>query len=179
MTDTVQTDWMENTTYDELFVGQTASFMREITRQDIAAFATLSGDINPAHLNEEYANASLFEGVIAHGMFGAALISALLGTRFPGPGTIYLGQEIKFTKPVRIGDRLTIQATVTSKNDEKQRIKMDCAVINQHGEVVLKGEAKLMPPSLKIRVPRITGPQIVLVEADGQQNPLSVISEGL
>ena len=68
MTDTVQTDWMENTTYDELFVGQTASFMREITRHDIAAFATLSGDINPAHLNEEYANASLFEGVIAHGI---------------------------------------------------------------------------------------------------------------
>jgi len=112
-------------------------------------------------------------------MFGAALISALLGTRFPGPGTIYLGQEIKFTKPVRIGDRLTIQATVTSKNDEKQRIKMDCAVINQDGEVVLKGEAKLMPPSLKIRVPRIAGPQIVLVEPDGQQRPLSVISEGL
>lgn len=179
MTHTAQNEWIENTTYDELFVGQSASFTREITRDDIAAFATLSGDINPAHLNEDYANASLFEGVIAHGMFSAALISALLGTRFPGPGTIYLGQEIKFTKPVRLGDCLTIQATVTSKNDEKQRIKMDCVVVNQHGDAVLKGEAKLMPPSLKVKVPRITGPKIVLIDSDGQSRPLSIISEGL
>ncbi len=98
--------WMENVTYDELAVGHSARLVRTVTLQDIQAFAAVSGDINPAHLNPEYADATMFHGVIAHGMLGAALISALFGTQFPGPGTIYLGQELKFTKPVRIGDTL-------------------------------------------------------------------------
>ena len=179
MTQTEDDGWMENATYDELFVGQSASFQRTITQEDIHAFATLSGDVNPAHLDEEYANSSLFEGVIAHGMFGAALISALFGTRFPGPGTIYLGQELKFIKPVRIGDTLTISATVSSKNDEKTRVKMDCQVINQNGELVLKGEAKLMPPIVKIRVRRVKSPFIHLEHQDGAMQRLNVISNGL
>ena len=106
-----ETLWMENVTYDELSVGQSARLLRTVTLEDIQAFAAVSGDINPAHLNPEYADATMFHGVIAHGMLGAALISALFGTQFPGPGTIYLGQELKFTKPVRIGDTLTVLAT--------------------------------------------------------------------
>jgi hypothetical protein len=90
-------EWMENVTYDELSVGQSARLVRTVTLEDIQAFAAVSGDINPAHLNAEYADATMFHGVIAHGMLGAALISALFGTQFPGPGTIYLGQELKFT----------------------------------------------------------------------------------
>src|SRR5690606_22540358 len=124
--------------------------------------------INPAHLNAEYADATMFHGVIAHGMLGAALISALFGTRFPGPGTIYLGQELRFTKPVRIGDTLTVLATVSEKNDEKKRVKMDCLVTNQHGEVVLKGVANLMPPVTKVRVPRINAPQIQLFDPEAR-----------
>ncbi|MBP7545468.1 MAG: MaoC family dehydratase N-terminal domain-containing protein, partial [Acidovorax sp.] len=155
-----ETLWMENVTYDELSVGQSARLLRTVTLEDIQAFAAVSGDINPAHLNPEYADATMFHGVIAHGMLGAALISALFGTQFPGPGTIYLGQELKFTKPVRIGDTLTVLATVAEKNDEKKRVKMDCLVTNQHGEVVLKGEANLMPPQQKVRVQRINAPQL-------------------
>ncbi|MBP8225252.1 MAG: MaoC family dehydratase N-terminal domain-containing protein, partial [Acidovorax sp.] len=102
------TEWIENVTYDELSVGQSARLLRTLTQADIQAFAAVSGDTNPAHLNPEYANDTLFHGVIAHGMWGGALISALLGTQFPGPGTIYLEQVLHFTKPVRIGDTLTV-----------------------------------------------------------------------
>ncbi len=164
--------WMENVTYDELSVGQSARLVRTVTLQDIQAFAAVSGDINPAHLNPEYADATMFHGVIAHGMLGAALISALFGTQFPGPGTIYLGQELKFTKPVRIGDTLTVLATVSEKNDEKKRIKLDCQVTNQQGEVVLKGEANLMPPTQKVRVQRVQAPSIQLFDPEARFNAL-------
>ena len=171
--------WMENITYDELAVGHSARLVRTVTLQDIQAYAAVSGDINPAHLNPEYADATMFHGVIAHGMLGAALISALFGTQFPGPGTIYLGQELKFTKPVRIGDTLTVLATVSEKNDEKKRIKMDCLVTNQSGETVLKGEANLMPPTKKVRVQRIDAPQIQLYDPEARFNTLLDQVQGL
>ena len=171
--------WMENITYDELSVGHSARLVRTVTLQDIQAFAAVSGDINPAHLNPEYADATMFHGVIAHGMLGAALISALFGTQFPGPGTIYLGQELKFTKPVRIGDTLTVLATVSEKNDEKKRIKMDCLVTNQSGETVLKGEANLMPPTKKVRVQRIDAPQIQLYDPEARFSTLLDQVQGL
>ncbi|BBL26289.1 MULTISPECIES: bifunctional enoyl-CoA hydratase/phosphate acetyltransferase [Comamonas] len=172
-------EWMENVTYDELSVGQSARLVRTVTLEDIQAFAAVSGDINPAHLNAEYADATMFHGVIAHGMLGAALISALFGTQFPGPGTIYLGQELKFTKPVRIGDTLTVLATVTEKDDEKKRIAVDCQVSNQKGEVVLKGVARLMPPTQKVRVPRVNAPQIQLFDPEARQKALLALTEGL
>lgn len=171
--------WMENVTYDELSVGQSARLVRTVTVEDIQAFAAVSGDINPAHLNAEYADATMFHGVIAHGMLGAALISALFGTQFPGPGTIYLGQELKFTKPVRIGDTLTVLATVTEKDDEKKRIKLDCQVTNQKGDVVLKGEAKLMPPTQKVKVPVVNAPQIQLFDPEARQKALLARADGL
>ena len=172
-------EWMENVTFDELSVGLSARLVRTLTLEDIQAFAAVSGDINPAHLNAEYADASMFHGVIAHGMLGAALISALFGTRFPGPGTIYLGQELKFTKPVRIGDTLTVLATVAEKDDEKKRVQMDCLVTNQKGEVVLKGEAKLMPPTQKVRVPKVNAPQIQLFDPEARLKDLLARAEPL
>lgn len=111
MNSTADIEWIENVTYDELSVGQSARLIRTLTEADIQAFAAVSGDTNPAHLNAEYANDTAFHGVIAHGMWGGALISALLGTQFPGPGTIYMEQNLHFTKPVRIGDTLTVMAT--------------------------------------------------------------------
>ena len=99
---------VENVTYDELSVGQSARLLRTLTQADIQAFAAVSGDTNPAHLNSDYANDTLFHGVIAHGMWGGALISALLGTVFPGPGTIYLEQQLRFSRPVHLGDTLTV-----------------------------------------------------------------------
>ena len=145
------TEWIENVTYDELSVGQSARLLRTLTQADIQAFAAVSGDTNPAHLNPEYANDTLFHGVIAHGMWGGALISALLGTQFPGPGTIYLEQVLHFTKPVRIGDTLTVTVTVASKDDEKKRIELDCSVVNQKGQGVLHGTARVLPPTTKVR----------------------------
>lgn len=172
-------EWMENVTYNELAVGQTARLLRTVTLEDIQTFAAVSGDINPAHLNAEYADATMFHGVIAHGMLGAALISALFGTQFPGPGTIYLGQELKFTKPVRVGDTLTVLATVSEKDDEKERVKMDCLVTNQKGEVVLKGEAKLLPPTQKVRVPKVNAPQIQLFDPEARLKELLARAAGL
>lgn len=171
--------WMENVTYDELTIGQSARLLRTVTLEDIQAFAAVSGDINPAHLNAEYADDTMFNGVIAHGMLGAALISALFGTQFPGPGTIYLGQELKFTRPVRIGATLNVMATVAEKDDEKKRVVMDCLVINQQGETVLKGLARLMPPTKKVRVQRINAPHVQLYDPEARLKDLLARAEGL
>ena len=145
---TISNDFIENVTYDEISLGQSARLLRTLTLADIQAFAAVSGDTNPAHLNPEYANDTLFHGVIAHGMWGGALISALLGTQFPGPGTIYLEQVLHFTKPVRIGDTLTVTATVLTKDDLKKRIELDCQVVNQKGDCVLHGTAKVIAPAV-------------------------------
>ncbi|MBU3654557.1 MAG: enoyl-CoA hydratase, partial [Limnohabitans sp.] len=116
--------WTENVTYDELTVGQSAHLQRTLTLADIQAFAAVSGDTNPAHLDPEYANDTLFHGVIAHGMWGGSLISALLGTEFPGPGTIYVHQDLDFLKPVRVGDTLTVKVTVVTKEPEHHRVEL-------------------------------------------------------
>lgn len=159
------TEWLENVTHAELQIGQSQTLVRTLTQQDILAFAAVSGDTNPAHLDPEYASHTMFHGVIAHGMWAAALISALLGTRFPGPGTIYLHQELHFSLPVHIGDTLTVTATVATKDDVKHRVELDCVVTNQDGQTVLSGRAKVQAPSEKLRLRRIPAPRIELVKA--------------
>ena len=106
-----EVEWAENITYDELQIGQSAKLIRTLTIDDIRAFAAVSGDTNPAHLDPEYANDTLFHGVIAHGMWGGALISAVLGTQLPGPGTLALQPDVPFTRPVHIGDSLSVVVT--------------------------------------------------------------------
>ena len=161
-------DLIENITYDELQVGQSARLSRTLGKDDIAAFAAVSGDVNPAHVDPEYADKTLFHGVIAHGMWGAALISRLLGTVLPGPGTIYLSQTLQFLKPVRIGDELRITATVTAKEETKKHVLLDCEIKNQNGAVVLTGVATVIAPTAKVRRPRIHMPSLSLsqVHAD-------------
>ena len=156
-------DLIENTTYDELSLGQSQTLLRTLTREDILAFAAVSGDTNPAHLDPEYASHTIFHGVIAHGMWAASLISALLGTRFPGAGTIYLHQDLNFTHPVHIGDTLSVTVTVIDKDDEKHRVTLDCVVRNQHGDTVLHGRARVLAPREKIRHRRIPVPKIQIV----------------
>ncbi len=165
-------DWVENLTYDELSLGQSAVMARTISLDDIRAFAAVSGDTNPAHLDPEYANDTLFHGVIAHGMWGGALISALLGTEFPGPGTIYLQQDLHFTRPVRVGDTLTVTATVITKDDEKKRVELDCQVRNQKGDSVLHGVARVLAPTTKVRRPRIHAPHIQLFDPEARLKAL-------
>lgn len=136
---------MKGFTYDELTVGQEASFTKTISETDVYLFAGITGDINPAHLNEEYAKNTFFKGRIAHGMLSAGLISAVLGFHMPGAGTIYLSQTLNFLAPVRIGDTVTAKGVVVEKLP-KGRVKIETVCTNQDGVVVTKGEALVMPP---------------------------------
>lgn len=156
---------LSNHTWEDLQTGQSDSMQRTLTEDDIMAFALLSGDVNPAHLDAEYAEQTMFKKVIAHGMWAGSLVSCLLGTRFPGPGTIYLEQTLKFRRPVYVGDTLTVTATVAEKDEEKKRVTLDCLVENQNGETVVKGQAQVMPPKEKLSRPVVANlPQLRLVQ---------------
>ncbi|WP_369419201.1 bifunctional enoyl-CoA hydratase/phosphate acetyltransferase [Leptothrix ochracea] len=164
---TVNSDWLENHPYDELQLGQSARLVRTLTQADIAAFAALSGDVNPAHLDPDYAEGTFLHGVVAHGLWSAGLISALLGTQFPGPGTIYLSQTLNFTAPVRIGDTLAVRVTVLEKRSH-HNVLLGCEVNNQRGEGVLRGEALVKAPDRKIRLPRPTLPRMQIFDPDAR-----------
>ena len=172
-------EYTDNVIYDEIQVGQTAQTRRTLTLDDIRAFAAVSGDNNPAHLDPAYADATLFHGVIAHGMWGGALISALLGTVFPGPGTIYLEQALHFSRPVRVGDTVTVTVTVTSKNDETKRVDLDCQVVNQRHEKVLSGMARVLAPTQRVRRLKVNAPHIQLFDADARLRALLALGAGL
>jgi 3-hydroxybutyryl-CoA dehydratase len=128
-------------TYDEIKIGADASLSRTITEAHIVNFAGVTGDMNPVHLDAEYAGQSMFGERIAHGMLVAGLISAVLGTQLPGPNSIYLSQDLKFTAPVKIGDTVTVVVTVTEKRNDKRIIKLHTTVSNQRGEMVIDGNA--------------------------------------
>ena len=176
---TLNTDLIENVIYDEITVGQSARLLRTLTLADIQAFASVSGDVNPLHLDAAYANETLFHGMIAHGMWGGALISALLGTQFPGPGTVYLEQVLHFTKPVRVGDTLTVTVTVLSKDDLNKHVVLDCQVVNQKGAQVLHGIAKVLAPTEKVRLPRVNAPLIQLFDPEARFKELLALSDGM
>ncbi|TXT37159.1 MAG: phosphate acetyltransferase [Comamonadaceae bacterium] len=170
---------IENFTYPEIEIGQSARLLRTLTLQDISAFAAVSGDTNPAHLNPEFANETLFHGVIAHGMWSGAVISALLGTQFPGPGTIYQKQLLQFIKPVCIGDTVTVSVTVTAKDDSDKSVELDCEVVNQRGQRVVSGVAKVLAPSTKVRLPRVQAPKIQLFDPQARFRDLLALGEKL
>jgi len=131
---------------EDLAVGMTAVYAKTITDADIVLFAGISGDVNPVHLNHEFASETMFEGRIAHGMLTAAFISTVIGTKLPGPGAIYLSQNLKFKAPVRSGDTVQARVTITEIVAEKRRIALRtvCSV----GEtVVIDGDALIMVPS--------------------------------
>ena len=175
----LDSELIENYTFPEIKLGQSARLLRTLTVEDISAFAAVSGDTNPAHLDPAYANDTLFHGVIAHGMWSGALISALLGTQFPGPGTIYQDQALHFVKPVRIGDTLTVTVTVTSMNAANHSLELDCEVINQRGDRVLSGVAKVLAPSIKVRLPRVEAPQIQLFDPQARFRDLLAMGDKL
>lgn len=164
---------IRNRTLAEIAIGDTASIERTLTHEDIQLFAVLSGDLNRQHLDTDPAAASHFPGVIAHGMWGGALISAVLGTRLPGPGTVYLGQTLAFLLPVRVGDTLTIRVTVTARDLATKRVRLDCACVNQGGETVITGEAEVLAPTERIERARTTLPEVHLnAGGDGLQRLL-------
>jgi phosphate acetyltransferase len=155
-----------NRTFDELKVGDSASLVRLVTAGDIALFAAVSGDVNPAHLDAVYAAHDRFGHVVIHGMWTASLISALLGTELPGPGTIYLEQNVRFRKPVAPGDTVTARVTVSEKRPDKGLVVLDTTCINQLGEEVLSGTATVVAPTEKVSLPRTLLPDITLHRHD-------------
>lgn len=153
-------EYLENRTFDEIQVGDSASLTRTLTEKDIQVFAIMSGDINPAHVDIEYARSEMFHKIIGHGMWGGALISTVLGTQLPGPGTIYISQNIRFKKPVAIGDTLTVKVTAIEKKPEKNRVVFSCECHNQRDEMVMEGQAEVIAPTKKIRRPKAILPEI-------------------
>lgn len=137
---------MRGYTIDQLSVGQSAEHTKTVSESDVYLFAGVTGDFNPAHVNETYAAGTPFGERIAHGMLSAGLISAVFGTQLPGPGSIYVSQTLKFKAPVHIGDTITARITVKELNAERNRVTFDTICENQDGTVVVTGEACLMPP---------------------------------
>ena len=127
-------------------VGKSVSRVKTFSEDDVHTFARITGDTNPVHLDADYAAQTPFERPIVHGMLSASVISALLANDFPGPGTIYLGQNLKFTKPVYYGDTLTATVTVTSFREDKGILNVDTVCVNQDGDTVIKGDAVVKVP---------------------------------
>ncbi|AKH19396.1 MaoC/PaaZ C-terminal domain-containing protein [Sedimenticola thiotaurini] len=152
---------MENIPYSELEVGTTASFSKSLQHDDLILFAQISGDVNPVHLDDEFAQETPFKGRIAHGMWTGSVVSAAVATVLPGPGTIYLEQNLQFRRPVRPGDEVTVKLTVTGKlDDTKRHVALDCQVHNQDGVLVAKGDARVIAPDKKIKLDKPVLPSI-------------------
>lgn len=136
---------MNGRTVHEMSVGERARFTKTISESDVYAFAGITGDFNPVHIDEVAAAASPFGGRIAHGMLTASLISTVLGLHLPGPGAIYVSQSTRFKRPVHIGDTVTAEVEVAELMVEKNRVRFATRCVNQNGEVVAEGESILMP----------------------------------
>ena len=151
---------IRNRPFADIAVGDSACVTRTLTQEDLLLFAVVSGDFNPQHLDAEFAASTRFHGIIAHGMWGGALISAVLGTHLPGPGTVYLGQTLRFRTPVRVGDTLAVRVTVTTRDETKKLLTLSCKCTNQDGVDVIEGEATVLAPTDKIERPAIALPDV-------------------
>jgi len=133
-------------TFDQLKVGDSDRFSKTITDADVYLFAGVTGDLNPAHIDETYAKGTFFKTRIAHGMLSAGFVSAVIGMRLPGPGSVYMRQTLDFLAPVRIGDTVTATVEVVEKMEDKKRVRLKTTCANQEGTTVLAGEALVSPP---------------------------------
>jgi phosphotransacetylase/acyl dehydratase len=162
--------FIENRIFSDIEPGDSATLQRQLTKADIELFAIVSGDINPAHLDESFAASDLFHHVVAHGMWGGALISAVLGTELPGPGTIYLSQNLKFHRPVGVGDTVTVTVTAREKREERHVVVFDCLAANQTGAIVISGTAEVIAPTERVRMPRAQLPEVQLQRHDNYRH---------
>lgn len=143
---------IENKLFDEICIGDTATFTKTLKESDLTLFAAVSGDTNPLHLDEEYAKTSSFGERIAHGMWTGSLISAAIANKLPGPGSVYLGQSFTFKRPVKIDDTIEVTLEIKEKIAKRKRLLITCKATNQHKQIVLTGEASVMAPETKIIV---------------------------
>ena len=153
-----------NLTFDEIAVGDETTYTRLITNREVEAFAAVSGDHNPLHLDPDYAATTPFGECIAHGMLTGALISAAIAMQLPGPGSVYLNQSLRFRAPVFLGDTLTVTLEVTEKHGKRPWVTLSCTVENQDGKAVAKGEAQVAAPTEKETVTVVPPPAIQLLE---------------
>jgi 3-hydroxybutyryl-CoA dehydratase len=137
---------MKGKSIDQIKIGDFDTFSKTISESDIYNFAGITGDLNPAHINEDYAKDTFFKGRIAHGMLLAGFISAVIGMKLPGPGTIYIKQEVVFKGPAKIGDTITARVEVIDINVEKNRVKLKTTCRNQDDKELVDGEALISPP---------------------------------
>ncbi|MDD5249922.1 MAG: bifunctional enoyl-CoA hydratase/phosphate acetyltransferase [Rhodocyclaceae bacterium] len=173
-------EYIENRTFDEIAVGDSATLVRTLRPDDIQMFAIMSGDINPTHVDPEYARSSSFREVVAHGMWGGVLISNVLGTQFPGPGTLYTNQTLQFERAVRVGDTLTVTVTCQRKFEHNHHILFDCLATNQEGLKVIQGTAEVLAPLEKVRRPKMAMPELRLSETrKSRYDHLLEITRGL
>jgi len=152
---------LSNFTFDEIQIGQTARYSKVIELRDIQLFAAVSGDVNPIHLDADFAATTPFKEPIAHGMLTGALISAALALELPGPGTVYLGQSLRFRLPVKPGDAISVKLEVTDKRDKRKIVTLDCKAFNQDDKLVASGTAEVMAPSEKLIMDK---PEIPAIE---------------
>lgn len=146
-----------NKLFDEIQIGETATYSKLLTAEDARLFAKTSGDTNPVHLDADYAKGTVFGACIGHGMWSGALVSAAIATTLPGPGSIYRSQTLKFIKPAYIGDTLTVTLIVTEKKDRVRLVTLDCIVANQNGIKIASGTAEVITPDQKLS---ITAPEL-------------------
>lgn len=174
-----QNQFIENKTYDEIQVGDTAQLVRTLRPSDIHLFAVMSGDVNPTHVDTEFARSGQFREIVGHSMWGSALISTVLGTEFPGPGTVYVSQSLNFHRPITLGDTLTITITCKSKHDRDHHIVFDCLAVNQDGMKIIDGLAEVQAPTEKIKRVRIQLPDITISDREQRYRHLLSITAGL
>ncbi len=153
---------IENHPLNELKIGDCANLTRTFTQKGAQIFALASGDVNPSHVDPEFAAGDPFHRVVAHGMWSAALVSNVLGTQLPGPGTVYLTQNLKFLKPILVGDTVRVTVTVTGIEVAFRRATLQCVVVNQRNETAVEGEAVVLVPTEKICRPRMHLPKLEL-----------------
>jgi phosphate acetyltransferase/phosphate butyryltransferase len=158
---------VRNRTFDEIAVGDVYAIERTLTAQDVQLYAILSGDVTVQQLDEKFAASTRLHGVIAHGMWAGALISAVIGAHLPGPGATYHSQTLRFRAPVRIGDTLRITVSVTGRDEHSRRIRLACVGVNQKGETVIEGDADVTAPDERIELRRATLPEVRLSAGRG------------
>ncbi|MBK1663196.1 enoyl-CoA hydratase [Rhodospirillum rubrum] len=155
-------------TFDDLTPGQSASLSRSLTQADLDLFATVSGNIDPSHFADPPAGTTLFPKAIGHGMWSASLISGVLGTRLPGPGTVYLAQDLRFRAPVTLGDTITASVTVREKRTERKTVVFECLCTNQNGVTVVSGTAEVIAPATHASVAAQALPGLQMIRHDRQ-----------
>lgn len=171
--------YLENRIYDEINVGDSASLVRTLENEDIQLCAIMSGGVNPGAINHELAANGMFKGVIAHGMWSVSLISNILGTQLPGPGTILIDQSLHFIKPITLGDVITIQITVKKKFDHNHHIIFDCVCTNQDSVIVVQGSVEILPPLEKSKTRRYAPPNITISDKHARLQALVSRVKGL